>query len=275
MATNKLTIQDSDTTEKIIEYLASSDIIPERLYQFTSYQALISILSNRSFRLSRTDLLNDKAEMKLGDENELRRSYVISFTEKAEYVSMWTMYGKAIGVKLRLDFDRKKLVSLLGNKDIWFIDDQGRKSTIWSQQRLLFERASTKKPIRLSRVVYYDKFRNSLRTAASSKDFPIAVDKRVIDDLTGFVKYSAWESEKETRLRIVLKPEVVEGQDIKYIQIKITDELIKDFHITFNPWLPDEMKTEIKNSLNCLSGFSLNYSDSVLAGQIDESILHS
>lgn len=270
-----ITIQSSDTTEKVIKYLAQGNIIPKRLYQYTSYQALVSILTNRTFRLSRTDLLNDKAEMKLGNEEDLKRSYVMSFTEDSEYVSMWTMYGKSIGIKLRLDFETSKLKAIIEGDNFWFFDKNANHISIKDRNKPLFEIVSKRNPIRLSRVAYYNPDSKTIRAAASSKDFPLVVDEKVIEEMTGFIKFSAWEAERETRLRIVLKPDVIGLEDIKFVNMTITDEMIKGFRITFNPWMPDELKIEIQHSLDHLAGFPLRYTHSVLTGQVDESILHS
>ncbi len=50
----------------------------------------------------------------------------------------------------------------------------------------------------------------------------------------------------------------------------IENDLVEDFHITFNPWLSEEMKSFISESLNALVGASLLYKNSDNDGETDE-----
>ena len=100
--------KDVKTVNDLQCYLQEQTNKADRLYHYTTYESLLCILKNKCFRLSRMDLLNDKAEIKLGKSNEHIRNYIMSFTREKEYVSMWAMYGKASGIKLRLDFPKEQ-----------------------------------------------------------------------------------------------------------------------------------------------------------------------
>ena len=56
----------------------------------------------------------------------------------------------------------------------------------------------------------------------------------------------------------------------KYVFAGINEELIKDFHITFNPWLSAEMKEEIQKSINSLAGFEIKCDSSQHDGEITD-----
>ncbi len=266
--------QDCNSAKLVKQYLSLTNKLPEELYHYTSYQALVSILLNKSFQMSRADLLNDKAETRLGYATEHRRSYVMSFTEETEYVSMWTMYGKSIGVKMRLGIDRKKFESLLKEENIWYKDENGIRLTIQNKTKPLFEISPRRERIMLSKVAYYDVEKEIIYDIPNSKPFPVTVDKSLINELTGVIKYSAWEAERETRARVVLDSHIP-TIDIPYLYIGLSEEIIESFEITFNPWIPEDMRHEIEGSLNRLAGRKLAYKQSKLKDQIDESILHS
>ena len=92
--------------------------------------------------------------------------------------------------------------------------------------------------------------------------------------MTGFIKYDAWEFEREVRLRTRLQGYDLDnsnhGNTLRYIFAGINETLISDFGITFNPWISSELKEEIKKSLNALTGCELKYADSQNDGEVTE-----
>ena len=269
--------RDCTTPELVMKYLSVQNKMPRELFHFTSYQALLSILRNRSFRFSRMDRLNDKAEMKLGLEHEHKRSYVMSFTEETERVSMWTMYGKSIGIKLRLGFSRESFAEQFKENNVFFRDNEGYEQSIERHFKPLIPIKKYESQTQLSKVAYYDKKQKIIYDSGPSYPFPIEVNDKAINELTGFVKYSAWEAEHEIRARALLDYNIadLEKKEIDYLYMKLSDKLIRSFRITYNPWVSEELKREIANSLNGLAGTELVYENSSLTGQVDESILHS
>ena len=141
---------DVRTVHDLQIYLQERTSAAERLYHYTTYESLICILKNKSFRLSRMDLLNDRAEQKLGRIDEQSKNYIMSFTRDKEYVSMWAMYGKPSGIKLRLDFNRKLLVKAINNN--FFMDSlKTKKINLYSSQS---PEMFTKKDFLISDIVY-------------------------------------------------------------------------------------------------------------------------
>lgn len=247
-------------------YLRQKALSYDRLYHFTTYESLIAILTNRSFRLSRMDLLNDKAEQSLGFHGKSFQNYIMSFTQKKEYVSMWAMYGKASGIKLRLDFSNE-----IFNKTApeLFLDSENRERITLRSQYDLW--GNYESDVIISDVAYIDKEKREIKhNTRPFKD--VFVDENLVNDLAGIIKYDAWEFEKETRFKAQLDSAYL-NEDYgfpKYIYLGIDDSLIKSFHITFNPWMSDFVKNEVKNSLNRLAGFELSYDNSDDDGEISE-----
>lgn len=249
-------------------YLSQKATQNNRLYHYTTYEALLSILSNKSFRLSRLDLMNDKAETSLGFHDDSFKNYSMSFTQGKEYVSMWAMYGKSSGIKLRLDFDNKVFSKM--PKEL-FMDSQKKNKISIANSPSLWDQSYNSYPIQLSDVVYLDKKDKSLRHNARPFESGIIGDDNTIEEMTGFIKYDAWEFEKETRLKVKLSEDRLSVDMLpKHIFVVISDELIKTFHITFNPWMSPLMKNEIKESLKRVAGYAISFDDSDDDGEISE-----
>lgn len=258
--------KDVNTVEKLQIYLQEKSAEGDRLYHYTTYEALISILKNKSFRLSRVDLLNDRAEQKLASLDKNVKNYIMSFTREKEYVSMWAMYGKPSGIKIRLDFSREILYETIKNN--FFIDAELKKKiSLYSTDKA---NIFSKKDFLISDVVYMDKGNKKLRHNENSF-LNIYAEQYIVDAMAGFIKYDVWEFERETRLRVQIIDDrnyALEGP--YYIYAGINENLIKDFHITFNPWISPEMKVEIQKSLNSLAGVDLRYDSSRHDGEITD-----
>ena len=116
---NKKDVQMSEDLQIYLQECAEKS---DRLYHFTTLESILCIIRNHSFRLTRMDLMNDKAEKNLGNQRDQSKNYVMSYTRDKEYVSMWAMYGNPSGIKLRLDFDRRALQRCIN--DNFFFDSE-------------------------------------------------------------------------------------------------------------------------------------------------------
>lgn len=201
----------------------------ETICHFTSFESLILILKNRSLRMSRIDLLNDRAEKQLSqcEEGELR--FVTSFTGTAERVAMWAIYGGHSSLKLRLSFPRSILIQSVRDQ---FYFDSLKEHKITSDFISKDVCDYSKKEFSLSDVVYFDKTKNKLRF----NGIPVTDD--IIKKLAGNIKYDAWEFENETRLSVILKQNGAKF-DLSNIYANISEELLDKLVITYNPWIED------------------------------------
>lgn len=257
--------KDVKTVNDLQCYLQEQTDKAERLYHYTTYESLLCILKNKCFRLSRMDLLNDKAEIKLGKSNEHIRNYIMSFTREKEYVSMWAMYGKASGIKLRLDFPKEQFSKVINN-NFYFDPQLTNKIPLYNSVDLGH---FSKKDYLISDIVYIDKRSNELRHN-ENKFSGIVADSYLVGEMSGFIKYDAWEFERETRLKVRLYNNLNNAEVPRYLFAGINDNLIQSFHVTFNPWISSEMKNEIKKSICNLSGFNIDCDDSANDGEITE-----
>ena len=151
------------------------------------------------------------------------------------------------------------------------MDSQKKNKIFIANSLSLWDQSYNSYPIQLSDVVYLDKKDKSLRHNARPFESGIIGDDNTIEEMTGFIKYDAWEFEKETRLKVKLSEDRLSVDKLpKHIFVEISDELIKTFHITFNPWMSPLMKNEIKESLKRVAGYAISFDDSDDDGEISE-----
>ena len=260
---NKKDVQMSEDLQIYLQECAEKS---DRLYHFTTLESILCIIRNHSFRLTRMDLMNDKAEKNLGNQRDQSKNYVMSYTRDKEYVSMWAMYGNPSGIKLRLDFDRRALQRSI-NDNFFFDSEKRNKIPVYKNNHIgIFSKTGWM----ISDIVYLDKDTNEFRH--NENVFPgIKADTNTIEDLAGLVKYDAWEFERENRLRVnIIAEDIFNSNYPEYIYAGIDDSLINTFHITFNPWLSSEMKEVVRTSLRDVAGHTIVCDESKNDGEICE-----
>ena len=271
--------------DKLFSYLQQEYNKRDRLYHYTTLEALLHILKNKCFRLTRLDLLNDKKEKELGQFDNNAVDYIMSFSTKKEYISMWAMYGNPSGIKLRLDFDRKlfktsrrDLFCDMSNENPIFVENEVPKKNFFM---LIKDMNQDSMFITKSDIVYFDKEDKTIRHKTHTfrmLDYE-SLSEEQLKAIKGLRKYDAWEFENEIRLRVRLNKENFKAalnpmQDFpEYIYLKINQNLINSFRICYNPCLSQEMKKHVKNSLKNAAGVELDCYDSELDGEVDERIL--
>ena len=236
---------------------------------YTSYESLLMILKNKSFRLSRYDLMNDRAEKDLSKCVSGDCRYIISFTgTTSENVAMWALYGKHSSLKLRIEFARGSLINSV-NDNFYFDPELNNKIPLWGTQTIPND--FSKKNFTLSDVVYYDKQKNTFRMNGSPLK-NIVVSHDYIDQLAGTIKYDAWEYEKESRLAVVLHQNLsdIDFQNLTHVYAKLNDEFISKIKITYSPWINDVVFNQLKNSIDSIAGVPLIHQHSSLQGEITE-----
>lgn len=245
--------QDVKNYNDLAEFLSEYSRFPKRLYHYTTYDSLLHILNGKSFRLTKTSLLNDKKESEFSNGNNF---YVMSMTSEKEYISMWSMYGKPSGIKIRIDFSKSLFKECFNIQNIY--TDACKQTHLFAQENI----SNFNNTCALGYIAYIDKEKNTFKY--NSKPFDeIAVNSKALDYMAGFLKYEAWEFEKEIRARISAS----NALSCNYLYMDISDRLIRDIHVTFNPWLSDELKEAIVDNLGY---FAIKCSESDYTGQIDE-----
>ncbi len=262
LSVNKKDVKSTRDLSKYLSTINSQD----KLYHFTTFESLLEIVYGKCLKLNNVNCLNDKKESYFSDN---RNYYIFSMTGNQEYVSMWQMYGKPSGIKIRIDFPKSSLTRCFNKGNIYYYN-KGDLVHFYSMTKPLFEIKDEPQLCELKDVVYL----NKLTSEYNHKERPfvnIKFDEKDIRELAGCIKYSIWEFERETRL--IVKPDGSKETSnpegdllIDSVFLKVDDMFIKDINVTFNPWISGKMKDKLKLVLDDLG---ISSEDSSYDGQID------
>ena len=234
-----------------------------KICHYTSLESLFYILKNRSLRLTRYVLLNDKSEKELSKCKKGENRYIVSFTGTTkESVAMWSLYGKHSSIKVQIECSRGQFFSM-PNDNFYF--DSDKKSKIPVENLSGVVNNISKRSFTISDVIYFDKRRQKLKLSGKSLN-EINVDEILISDFAGTIKYDAWEYERETRLSTILTSKEAIPT---HIYLDLGEHFIENMTITFCPWVDDALCAELQKILNSVAGIELNYRKSELYGEID------
>lgn len=260
--------------------LHQAEISAERrcvLAHYTSVDALKKILSKKQILFNRIDRVNDGLESKLFENPEVSHLVFVSCfnTQDCESVPMWMIYGKS-GKSVRIEFELKGR-----NFAESFFDP--KRQTYDSKENLIYRFKD--KPANLD-WGYTVKVKDVVYNYQLIKQEPISLNDVVVESgkpeyhgynilPMGAIKREEWGYEHECRLIAYLRTthDDVEIPDIEYFLAPITFDNIKRISITYNPWMDDCTKDEIKQlvcSIAELKG-KVDFKNSVLTGEIKKS----
>ena len=248
----------------------------KKLWHYTSFGILKKILESKQLKFNRIDKVNDRLESKIFGDNELSHLVYISCFSKieCESIPMWDIYGKnkhgvRIGFQLKCcDFSRN------------FIDKQGEtkcESSGYSLERIGKKNimcADWYYDVEMKDVVYDI---NQLKNSFIRQKLETSDDEIYNLTYMGAIKRREWQYEEECRLVAYLKstrngvciPEI----DAIYVPIKY--EQLQSITITFNPWMEEKDKADVKDfieSIKELKEIDIVYQNSVLEGELKEEL---
>jgi len=265
---NKMKTKPEENTISAL-YEKTTRKVGGTIHHYTSYGSAVSILTKRTFQLTRIDLLNDKMEKTFADCSDNEVMYVLSFTNTSkESVAMWMLYGGVVGaggIKVKMSIPRSKIIDSFNNQ--FFFDPQMKKQIPFEKLEYGVENYKKKK-FSLRDVVYLDRRNGKLRYSTKSYEGD-CTESELLQMFKGFIKYDAWEFESEARVAVILLNQDKIADAPKHIYAKIDEELLKTITITTDPWTSEDMKNVMKESLNSLAGVQLRYQSSNLEGDVD------
>jgi len=214
-------------------------------YHYTNLESLLSILSSNTFRLTMIGNVNDPEEERRFMDIKKNKVFLACFNhEMNESIPLWKIYAKDnYGIRI-------------GFSDITFFEKQERYyyKSGEGKQRLPCSKWGIREAVLID-VEYDDDpsthvdYMDSLDTGAK---IPYQIN-------LGFVKRKAWKFEVETRARVYI--DVLKGTfsvmienrsfeprnpNIDYIFCELTVEELNQMTITFNPFMSEELKLEVK-----------------------------
>lgn len=224
----------------------------KRLYHYTTLESLNYIINNKSLKLSRIDQLNDSIENANILDLWKNKVYVSCFTYR-DYESyfFWKVYAKGSSDGVRISFDRDLLLNLPIHPDGKCIEPSLNN----------YEKNNRNK----------DFTYNINSTSWSIFDYscvdimyvPRGTELKNGDNFQGRIKYSEWDMEFETRLRVAIRPNRSEyedklDKDRNFIRIephdkcvfaKLSEECLNSMIITLSPFANDDLCKKVNNLL--------------------------
>jgi len=187
------------------------------LYHFTSYEALISIISSKKFRLSNFSSINDALEKKYLDSFWTNKVFFISFTnEITKY--FWNTYSRNSEEGVCISIENKNLIDLTcyDDKNIKFKTVEDIKNRTDNEYKSYCNNSDwVIYDISCLKVIYTDNPEDNRMFDYDLIDFykecsNISQDE-ILKDFSsingqGFIKENPWSKEKEYRIRITVRP---------------------------------------------------------------------
>ena len=240
------------------------------LHHYTSFETLKLIFGNCNLKFNRIDRVNDRLEHLMFGEEELSHLVFVSCfsTDEVESIPMWAIYGKDNnGLRISIELNKQGFIENL-------LDRQGE--TVVPDSKELYRYGKLNAPnndwwytINIKDVIYdIDAIkRNPIRYGSGSNQW---------FNLTAMaaIKRKEWKYEHECRMIATLRTthDAVEAPEINYILVPIQFNGIKKVTITFNPWMENGTKDQIKKFMSSISDISdkTYFEDSILTGEIIE-----
>jgi len=245
MTNNKL--REINSFEQLRSYLIERGNSHHNYWHYTNKDGLLGILESGYFHLTSLVSLkmNDLQEGSKGNFQERRKLYEMSFAYSSENMAMWGLYGIPLKESLCVILPKKAINTIINNGTVVYeIENNG-------QVRNSYHECGNCEEVFMTDIAYLNGKRDSLHTTIkhnneilkiSSKPQLRGISSEKI--LTGLIKNDVWSYENESRLIVKFS----NNSDNK-IAIKIPEKAFKDFKIYFSPWVKDEFKNNIKNTL--------------------------
>ena len=214
------------------------------LYHYTRLDRVVSIYEKRKWHLGRASCMNDRLEYMNGDLNRWKNIFFTCFmTDVKENIGMWSMYAQPWEDGVLITIPKKVVIDWIkSTKKIHEISCNDFKPTgkvfnIDSDNRVF-----------LSSVAYSNcdnpdgKEKLTWSTATNTN----IENATHIAELTGYVKDSAWDYEREIRIKAVLQ----DGHNCSRVAIDIPDEVLNAITVVAGPLfrgtIEERLQDEIK-----------------------------
>lgn len=240
------------------------------IHQYTTYAALEKIISNKTLRLSRIDHPNDRVENDRLVDLWKKKVYVSCFTHREhESFFFWNTYAKGCRDGIMISFLTGDLQELSIYPDEK-CEEAPLEKCNKSDLNLDFSPA-----IDASSWGVFD------YSVLDVVYCPRNVELSTLDHFQGRVKYSEWDMESETRIRVAIRPKCLEvcidngkamylTPENDYVYAKLPEVCMESMIITLSPYAEKTLKRQVEELLNNngLLG-KIQIKDSVLTGEVN------
>ena len=234
--------------KELIKYLDNvNDRLKNRkyIYHYTTLDKCIKIINSKLWFLSNAECMNDQLEFNNGDPLRWKKVFFASFmSDVDESIGMWSMYsqpwhdGVQIAIPVSIAKEWMKSIS-----EIEVISCVNYRPT----GRVISTNGSNR--VFLSSVAYTncdnDAGEEQRITWSTAKNTNI-LNASHIAALTGYIKDSAWDYEKEIRI----KAEIDDESNIRKTAIKVPNYVFDDMVITASPLFEGDLKERLKTKVD-------------------------
>lgn len=216
----------------------------EYLYHYTKLQRVIDIFVGKRWHLGNAGCMNDQLEYSNGDKARWENTFFASFmTDAKESIGMWSMYAQPWENGVLITIPKKAVRDWIKNTtEIEEIScngfkPTGKKLTIDDSNKLL-----------LSSVAYTncDNKETDERITWSNATNKLISNASHIPELTGYIKDSAWDYEREIRIKAVL----AKGHGFQRVAIKVPENVLDSMIITAGPLFKGNLEERLMNEIN-------------------------
>lgn len=239
--------EDISTEQELITYLDDANArLKNRdyVYHYTNINRAQKIFQSKKWHLKKAMCMNDALEHANGDSLRWSNLFFASFmTDTKESIGMWSMYGQPWNQGVILAIPTKVFIDWVNNvREVYEISCDNFTPT----QTIIQTDASNR--VFLSSVAYsncdnYEK--NEKLTWSNVANTKIKAAAH-IPELTGYIKDSAWEYEREIRIKAVLQ----DGDKFSRIAIDIPDDVLKSIIVTTSPLFEGNLEDKLDQNVN-------------------------
>ncbi|MFQ7108088.1 MAG: DUF2971 domain-containing protein [Neglectibacter timonensis] len=243
----KISFSGITSVSELIAYLDDSSKRLEKckfLYHYTSLGRVIDIYKGRKWHLANAKCMNDQLEYSNGDADRWENIFFASFMVNVkENIGMWSMYAQPWkdGVLLKIPKDNFE-IWIEKTKELYEISCSDFQPT---GSKLMID---TENKLFLSSVAYTN---CDNQEAVEKVTWSIASNTHIhnathIPELTGYIKDSAWDYEREIRIKAVLK----EGHGFKRVAIDVPDDVLDSIQIIAGPLFEGKLENRLREQID-------------------------
>ena len=219
-------------------------------YHYTKLDRVIDIYKSKKWFLGKAENMNDRVEYSNGDPKRWENIFFASFmTDIRESIGMWSMYAQpwedgvliSIPKKLVLDWIKKA-------ESIYEISGNDHKTV--GEKITLSKGKEGENRLFLSSVAYsnyatHNDTEDTEKLIWSNKSNTNIKGAPHIPELTGYIKDSAWDYEREIRIKAVLK----DGFKYSCVALPIPEDVLDSITITSGPMFEGDLKERLREKI--------------------------
>jgi hypothetical protein len=224
----------------------------EYLYHYTTLNKAIDIFKGKLWHLGNAKYMNDQLEYSNGDKDRWKNIFFASFmTDVKENIGMWSMYSQPWEDGVLLMIPKGEVQNWIKNVDeIFEISCKDYKPTGKSVK------ISATNNLFLSSVAYSncdnpETDENKKITWSTVENIAIK-NATQIPELTGYIKNSAWDYEREIRIKATLE----DGHGFQRTAIKTPRNMLDSIEIVAGPLFKGELNKRLHEKIENINKIS-------------------